>query len=432
MVHQFSQFCSCSRAGYTALLERVDLCATTGHSYEFSSCYMPPDCTPSESTLGFCRYGSGYLLYLRPKICYTGQDPILAHFFRQDCWFFPDFSSLTQALSGLHSALSRSSSSLFQNLIHTFQSCILGQKDATESVAFKVYGHICKQAPRRPLSLIFYGPTGVGKSELAKHIAPALRQYTSHDWNTVWTELNTFTEAHSAYRLTGAPPGYVGYDDTPILEAVRRNPYTVFIFDELEKAHPEILKIFMSILDEGRCTARREADDGNRELDFRHCIFVFTSNADLSKPHHPPGFAPPHEEILPTVSTSSAKTLPLHLFQRDEAARQALTRSGVLKEIAGRFSGLIEFQALDTPARLAVTERQMIALGREHGLNIVAVSHELAAALTPDASLSPRSTVGILEGTLTPLFTAHAARNHSAVALRLSGTVDAPVLQPIL
>ena len=80
----------------------------------------------------------------------------------------------------------------------------------------------------------------------------------------------------------GAPPGYVGYDDPPIFEAVRENARTVFLFDELDKAHPEVLKMFLSVLDEGRITARRPGKDGQRELDFRQCIFVFTSNADLT------------------------------------------------------------------------------------------------------------------------------------------------------
>ena len=164
-----------------------------------------------------------------------------------------------------------------------------------EAVSFKLWSHICKREPLRPLSLIFYGPTGVGKSELGKAIAPALNRCLGEErYRLVWTELNTFTQPHSVHRLIGAPPGYVGYDDPPVLEAVRRCPYTVFMFDELDKAHPEVLKVFMSILDEGRCTARREDGQGERELDFRRCILLFTTNADLSSSRICSlGFSPP-------------------------------------------------------------------------------------------------------------------------------------------
>ena len=82
--------------------------------------------------------------------------------------------------------------------------------------------------------------------------------------------------------MIGAPAGYIGYEDEAVFEVVERNPYTIFIFDELDKAHPEVLKTFMAILDEGRCASRKALRDGSREFDFRHCIFFFTSNYDLS------------------------------------------------------------------------------------------------------------------------------------------------------
>ena len=116
------------------------------------------------------------------------------------------------------------------------------------------------------------------------------------------------------------------------------------------------------------------------------------------------------------------------LFRADEAARLALIRSGALREIAGRFSGLIGFQPLDEEARLAVTARQIAALGREYGLEVVGADPALVRALTPPAAISPRSTVPILEGVLTPLFLAHAGL--TAGALRLAGTVERMSLLP--
>jgi ATP-dependent Clp protease ATP-binding subunit ClpA len=250
----------------------------------------------------------------------------------------------------------------------------------------------------------------VGKSELGKALAPALEQCCGRRCSLVWTELNTFTEPHSVHRLTGAPPGYVGYEDQPVFEAVRQNPFTVFMFDELEKAHPEVLKVFMSILDEGRCTARKADEQGGRELDFRRCVFVFTTNADLTAAGgRPLGFSqdrPDTRKRPPEKAPVGPAELAERLFRENEEARRAMVRLGVLPEIAGRFSGIIGLQALDEEARRAVTAKQVAALGREYGLNVVRVAPETLRALTPSGSLSIRSSVCVLESLLAPLLAA--------------------------
>ena len=428
----FAQFCSSGPYGYACLKQRVDACAGLGRSYEFNPCRMPAFCRPREAQIGFWRHGDDYLLYFRPVVVYDGPDRRLRDFFsRGAVQRYPDFDALASCLRGLDGEVAAPlpDASLYPRLQQELEAQILGQRLAVEAAAFKLRCHVCKREPLRPLSLIFYGPTGVGKSELAKAIAPALNRCLGEDrFRPVWTELNTFTQAHSVYRLTGAPPGYVGYDDPPVLEAVRRCPHTVFMFDELDKAHPEVLKVLMSVLDEGRCTARREDAQGSRELDFRRCIFLFTTNIDLSGDARPGlGFAPPQKrrEPLPDRPVSLAQ----RLFWADEAARQALVRSGVLREIAGRFNGLISFRPLDREARVAVTVRQITALGREYGLHITQVDPALAQALTPRDALSPRSSLPMLEGLLTPVFLSRAVSPGQST-LRLSGPPERPVLFP--
>ena len=191
---------------------------------------------------------------------YHGASRVLAALFRRNLWRFQSYETLAERLSSLRWELGRptAAAAAAQNwpepclrLIRDLSQSVLGQDQAVEAAAFRLYSHLEKRKPARPLSLVFYGPTGVGKSELGKALAPALERCRGERYQSVWTELNTFTQPHSVHRLTGAPPGYVGYEDQPILEAVRRNPRTVFMFDELEKAHPEVLKVFMSILDEG-------------------------------------------------------------------------------------------------------------------------------------------------------------------------------------
>lgn len=334
-------------------------------------------------------------------------------------------SSRTASGKQAASESSRVWPALYLRLRDVLEESVLGQTHAVEAAAYRIYCHAGKSNPSRPLSLIFHGPTGVGKSELGKALAPALERCCGHRYQSVWTELNTFTQAHSVHRLTGAPPGYVGYEDPPVFEAVRQNPYTVFLFDELEKAHPEVLKVFMSILDEGRCSAHRADGQGQRELDFRHCVFAFTTNADLTAaPSRTLGFSDETPPVLPDAPKTAASPMELakRLFQENEWGRQAMVRLGVLPEIAGRFGGIIGFRELDASARIAVTVKQIRALGREYGLEVAQVDPETAKALTPGPdALSIRSSVCVLESLLAPLFSdAHGLRR-----CRLSGPPDA-------
>ncbi len=428
----FSQFCAGGPEVREALRRCVDNLGRQGQSYEFPDCRMPEGCFPRQVVLGFLKRDRGYLLYWRPAIDYRGQSPVLAALFARSVWRFDNYEILTARLASLRREVEEPRPfcpppltadpppavspwpPLYQKLREELGRHVLGQPRAVEATAFRLYSHAGKRHPARPLSLIFHGPTGVGKSELGKALAPALEQCCGQRCQFVWTELNTFTEAHSVHRLTGAPPGYVGYEDQPIFEAVRQNPCTVFMFDELEKAHPEVLKVFMSILDEGRCTAHKADEQGGRELDFRRCVFVFTTNADLTAAgERPLGFVQRRAAARETA-TEAANTpaeLAERLFRENEEARQAMVRLGVLPEIAGRFGGVIGFHHLDEVARRGVTVKQITALGREYGLNVVQVDPETVQALTPGRdALSVRSSACVLESLLAPLLAGASGR----------------------
>ena len=440
----FSQFCSAGPEFREVLRRRVDELGRRGMSYEFPDCRMPEGCVPRRAVLGFLQRDRGYLLYWRPAVAYQGASPVLAALFARSVWRFDSYETLSARLASLR----RESEEPFQTpvlakdppaspwpplylkLRAELERQVLGQPRAVEAAAFRLYGHAGKRDPARPLSLVLHGPTGVGKSELGKALAPALERCCGRRYAFVWTELNTFTEAHSVHRLTGAPPGYVGYEDEPVLEAVRREPRTVFMFDELEKAHPEVLKVFMSILDEGRCTARRPDETGSRELDFRQCVFVFTTNADLTAAGgRPLGFSQDRpasrERAAEPGEPAGPAELAECLLRETEEARRAMVRLGVLREIAGRFSGMIGFRALDDQARRAVTVKQIRALGREYGVDIVQVAPDTARALTPERVLSVRSSLPVLEGLLAPLLAG------AAGTFRLAGLPGSLRLLPV-
>ena len=150
---------------------------------------------------------------------------------------------------------------------------VIGQKEAIEAVSNAVRrARSGLQDPNRPIgSFIFMGPTGVGKTELAKALAEFI---FDSDQAMVRIDMSEYMEKHSVSRLIGAPPGYVGYDEGGYLtESVRRRPYSVILFDEIEKAHPEVFNVLLQILDDGRMT-----DGQGRTVDFKNTIIIMTSN----------------------------------------------------------------------------------------------------------------------------------------------------------
>ena len=172
-------------------------------------------------------------------------------------------------LAGLESALNK---------------CIIGQEEATRLVAAAVKrSRIHTNNLHRPASFIFVGPTGVGKTELVKVLSEQLFDTPE---TLIRLDMSEFMEKHSVSRIIGAPPGYVGYDEAgQLTEKVRRKPYSVVLFDEIEKAHPDVLNVLLQILDDGRIT-----DAQGRTVNFENTIIVMTSNAGSDRSENLLGF----------------------------------------------------------------------------------------------------------------------------------------------
>ena len=185
-----------------------------------------------------------------------------------------EISKIVSKWTGIPVAkLTESEKSKTLNLANELKKRVVGQDEAVELVSDAIIRSKAGiKDPSKPIgSFIFLGPTGVGKTELAKSLAAAL---FDNEQNMVRIDMSEYMEKHSVSRLIGAPPGYIGYDEGgQLTEAVRRKPYSVILFDEIEKAHPDVFNVLLQVLDDGRIT-----DSQGRTVDFKNTIIIMTSN----------------------------------------------------------------------------------------------------------------------------------------------------------
>lgn len=169
--------------------------------------------------------------------------------------------------------LQQTESEKLLNMENILNQRVIGQNEALEQISHAIQMHRAGLSdPNRPIgSFLFLGPTGVGKTEVAKTLADFL---FNDEHKLIRIDMSEYMEKHAVARLIGAPPGYVGYEEGgQLTEQVRRNPYSVILFDEIEKAHPDVFNIFLQILDEGHLT-----DAQGRTVSFKNCIIIMTSN----------------------------------------------------------------------------------------------------------------------------------------------------------
>ena len=193
------------------------------------------------------------------------------------------------------SRLTESEASRLQKLEETLHKRVIGQEEAVSAVSKAVRrGRVGLKDPKRPIgSFLFLGPTGVGKTEVSKALAEAV---FGNEESMIRVDMSEYMEKHSVSKMIGSPPGYVGHEDGGQLsEKVRRNPFSVILFDEIEKAHPDVFNILLQVLDDGHIT-----DSQGRKVDFKNTIIIMTSNAGAQSIIEPKklGFGAKEDEKL--------------------------------------------------------------------------------------------------------------------------------------
>ena len=280
-----------------------------------------------------------------------------------------------------------------EKLLHledTLHQRVIGQDEAVRSVAEAIMrSRAGIQDPDRPIgSFLFLGPTGVGKTELAKALAECL---FDDEKNMVRIDMSEYMEKYSVSRLIGAPPGYVGYEEGgQLTEAVRRRPYSVILFDEVEKAHPDVFNVLLQVLDDGRIT-----DSQGRTVDFKNTIIILTSNLGS-------------QYLLDGIGSDGSIT------QEAKDQVNALLKKSFRPEFLNRLDEIVFYKPLTRDNITSIIDLQMKDLNRR------LADKQLSCRLTPEAKQF------IIDAAYDPLYGARPLRRY------LQHTVETLIAKKIL
>lgn len=284
--------------------------------------------------------------------------------------------------------LTKEESERLLNLEKELHERVVGQNEAVSSVAKAIRrGRVGLKDPKRPIgSFIFLGPTGVGKTELCKALAAAM----FGDENAMLRiDMSEYMEKHTVSRLVGSPPGYVGFDEGgQLTEKVRRKPYSVILFDEIEKAHPDVFNILLQILDDGRLT-----DSQGRTVDFKNTVIIMTSNIGaklLTENHSSLGFTDENSENKETENTKELVLGELKKAFRPEFINRIddiivfdrLSKDEI-KEIAVKMLAGLKKRLSDMEIEIEFTDEAVSAIA-DKGFDEVYGARPLRRAITSD------------------------------------------------
>jgi len=377
---------------------------------------MPAACQPSHARIGFESHGPGGVrLLVDHGVRYSGTSPAVRTWLSQGHQDFPSIPALRQWLreslapcyepqivvhehTDVSTPAQAASAPVIQAadevtdmeevrrhlaaqppsgvvvdadaLYETLTRSVRGQNAAMRSLARQVALHLAKPAPRKPATLFAVGPTGVGKTSAAEVLCEALRGQLPDSDGCGWLRLDMaeYQEAHRVSQLVGSPQGYLGYGDGAMLvDQLRSRPRSLILFDEIEKAHPAVLRFLMNSIDAGRLSRASNGAGGGREVDCRQALFVFTSNLACS---------PILEEI---GQRSDAHSMTDHAV--NTICRRHLRSAGILPEILGRIGTFLVYHPLSEEARAEIVALSIQRVARQFGVTITHVDPASILAL---------------------------------------------------
>lgn len=270
---------------------------------------------------------------------------------------------------------------------------VLGQHEAVGLLCQSACEHIAKAAPQRPLVLVAVGPTGVGKSESVKALAGAIQGLYPHlGYDFLWINLSQYQERYRVSEIFGSPPGYVGHGTkTNLVQALSQNPRQIMLWDELDKAHVDVVSSLLALLDEGKLQPPTRLEDGRSQLDCRPSVFVFTTNLRWQ----------------PIISSLSAEDAFADADKVNSTCQRQFIDSGHLSELVGRFRQFIVYRPLNDQAFGAIARACVVKLGREYGFDVVDVRDAVLATILKQErqlGLGARPLQAIASRLLSPAF----------------------------
>jgi ATP-dependent Clp protease ATP-binding subunit ClpB len=385
-----NQFFTYTDAQYDGLKERAKWACI-----KFDDQQMPSRCVPERARIGFeiDPDGTTAKLLVALGTRYDGQDSSVAGWLRDGCKDFETFESLRDWIRGPLASVFQSASvasaersavedghvvtsqltdmgavsdglrdqchAMYldeERVYEELQNRVLGQKNALRVLASVMARHCARQSPARPAVLFAVGPSGVGKTRTAEILPDVLRQFADdhNGYQFLRLDMNEYQEAHRVSQLLGAPQGYAGHGEgSQLIDALRANSKTIVLFDEIEKAHPAILRVLMNAMDAGRLSTPTRSSSG-REIDCKHSVFVFTSNLDA-------------KDVLDELETREA------LGNReieDEVCRRRLHAAGIAPEIVGRIGRFLVYIPLLPETRAKIVALSIAEVASEYGLNV--------------------------------------------------------------
>lgn len=323
---------------------------------------LPSGCAPTSGRIGVEDNGTTVLLHVDRTVRYVGLDPEVNAWVTVGTHAFSDLDTAIEWLGSKlpepSAASARSTKRVLYPAVdldavkaeqaeaprpvsaHELEAAIreevVGQAEAIHVIATTVAHHTAKVRPRRPVSILLYGPTGTGKTLVGERLATSLTALSGETWRSLQYDMNEYSERHAVARLHGAPPGYVGHGEgTSLASELATNPRCVVVFDEIDKAHSEVLTALMNLMDAGRLGS---SDTGRPAT---QAVLLFTSNLPV-----PPG------------------------GDQEEMARRALLEQGTRPEIVGRFRHLCGFTPLTGRERAEVAARTVARVAADYGLSV--------------------------------------------------------------